>query len=872
MANRPLPTGTLTFFFSDVEGSTKMVQRLGPRWKDALERHEALVREALAPSGGVEVRTVGDAFFVVFPTADRAVAAAVAAQRAHAHEAWPEDGTVRMRVGLHTGVGELGGDDYVGIDVHMAARIAGAAHGGQIVVSDQTKSQLRSPGEDIGTRELGEHRLKDVGTLRLWQVTAPGIETEFPPLSSLAIPSNLPADATSFVGREREVSEIRDLVRSKRLVTLTGPGGTGKTRLSLRVAHEVTPEFPHGVFFVPLEPIREVALVPATIAQALSYPEDPKRPITQVLKEGLRDRATLLVLDNFEQVVAAAPLVGELLSAAPRLRCLASSREVLHVYGEQEYPVPTLSEDDAVALFAQRAEMAKPGFSVTDANRDAIRAICARVDRLPLAIELAAARVKVFSPDAIRTRLDKSLALLTSGSRDLPERQRTLRGAIAWSYDLLGEDERTLFRRLATFVGGCRADAAEAVCDSDDALGTLVIDALPSFVDKSLLRCSEDPDGETRFAMLETIREFGLEKLEESGEGGDVRRRHAVWVLALAREAEPALNGGDDAPWLARLAVEHDNVRAALRWATDSGDAETGLAIAGAIWRFWQQRGHLAEGRAECERLLALPSAAGPTAGRAQGLTALAGLAYWQGDFTPLADAYREAVEIYRGLDDRPRLAEAIFNESFVGFVTGDLELGRRLLEESRRLFEGLGDANSVSRANEALAAIQFRLGALPDALETQAQVVSHRRSGRNAFHLTDSLTLYALLLFDNDRIEDGRRAIAEAIELQRAIAYEGGAVALLMIAARQILRERNPARAARVLGAVAAIRERTTVGATPLEVLGVPDPAIGARDALGDEAFARQFGAGRALSVEEAARLALGPRRGAEANADATR
>ena len=859
MANRPLPTGTLTFFFSDIEGSTKMVQRLGPRWKDALERHEALVREALAPNGGVEVRTVGDAFFVVFPTADRAVAAAVAAQRAHAGATWPEDGTVRMRVGLHTGIGELGGDDYVGIDVHMAARIAGAAHGGQIVVSDQTKEQLRSPGEAIGTRELGEHRLKDVGTLRLWQVTAPGLETAFPPLSSLEIPSNLPADATSFVGREREVTEIRELVRSKRLVTLTGPGGTGKTRLSLRVAHEITPEFPHGVFFVALEPIREAALVAATIAQALSYPEDPKRPATQVLKEGLRDRATLLVLDNFEQIVAAAPLVGELLAAAPRLRCLASSREALHVYGEQEYPVPALSEGDAVALFVQRAEMAKPGFAVTDANRDAIRAICARVDRLPLAIELAAARVKVFSPDAIRTRLERSLALLTSGSRDLPERQRTLRGAIAWSNDLLDEPEKALFRRLAAFVGGCRSEAAEAVCDPEAALGMLVIDALPSFVDKSLLRCSEDPDGETRFAMLETIREFAGEKLEESGEADEVRRRHAAWVLALCREAEPALNGGDDAPWLARLAVEHDNIRAALRHVEATGSAETGLAIAGAVWRFWQQRGHLAEGRSTCERLLALPAAAAPTAGRAAGLSALAGLAYWQGDFAPLAASYREGVAIYRAIGDRPRLAEAIFNESFVGFVSGDLELGRARLEESRALFEELGDANSVSRANEALAAIQFRLGALPDALETQAQVVRHRRAGRNAFHLADSLTLYALLLFDNARIDEGRRAIAEALEMQRAMDYESGAVALLMIAARQLVREGEAARAARVCGAVAAIRERTTVGATPLEILGIPDPEIGAREALGAEAFEREFAAGHALTVEQASELALG-------------
>ena len=858
MTSRELPTGTLTFFFSDIEGSTRLVQRLGSRFKDLLERHEALVRTALNANGGVEVRTVGDAFFIVFPTADAAVGAAVAAQRAHGAEDWPEDAVLRIRVGMHTGLAARGGDDYVGIDVHLAARIAGAANGGQIVISDQTKTLLREPGEGISVRDLGEHRLKDVGSLHLWQVQAPGLAGDFPALASLEIPSNLPADTTNFVGREREVHEVGALVRAQRLVTLTGPGGTGKTRLSLRVAREVAPEFPQGVFFVPLEPIRDPALVPTAIAEALAIPEEPSRPVTDVLRERLRDRATLLVLDNFEQVAPAAPLVGDLLRAAPRLRCLASSREVLRVYGEQEYPVPVLSEEDALTLFAERAALAKPGFAITPENRETIRAICSRLDRLPLALELAASRTKFFSAEALNARLEKSLTVLSSAGRDVPERQRTLRGAIAWSYDLLSEGERAIFRRLAVCVGGSRFEAAEAICDPDGALATSVADALPSLVDKSLLRLAEDPDSHSRFKMLETIREYGLERLAEAGEAQDSQRRHAEWVLALAERAKPELSGGEDAPHLALLAVEHDNVRAALGWAAATGTTGIGLRIAEAVWRFWQQRGHLVEGRTLVERLLALPESAAPTVERAKGLTALAGLAYWQGDFTPLAAAYGEAVDIYRRSADPAGLAQAIFNQSFVPFIGGDLDRARALMEESRAMYESLGDRSGVSEVNEALAALLYRQGQARAALDAQVAVVAYRRDQPNAFRLADSLTLYAFLLFDAGRDTEGRQAVEDALRVQRERGNVTGAASLLLICARFALQHGDPARAARICGAVAVMREQTTIGATPIEVLGLPSPDGEARTALGDEAFAREFAAGRKLSLDEATALSL--------------
>jgi predicted ATPase/class 3 adenylate cyclase len=858
MATRELPTGTLTFFFSDIEGSTRLVQRLGSRFKEVLERHEALVREALGGSGGVEVRTVGDAFFVVFPTADAAVAAAVSAQRALAVEEWPSEAIVRIRIGLHTGLAVRGGDDYVGLDVHLAARIAGTAHGGQIVISDQTKTLLREPGAGISVRDLGEHRLKDVDSVRLWQVVAPGVAPDFPALASLETPSNLPADATTFVGREREVREVRALVRAQRLVTLVGPGGTGKTRLSLRVASELLPEFPQGVFLVALEPIRDPALVGSAIARALAVPEEPARAVSEVLRDRLRDRAMLLVLDNFEQVTPAAPLVGDLLRAAPRLHCLANSREVLHVSGEQEYSVPVLSEEDALTLFADRAALAKPGFAITPENRATIQAIAERLDRLPLAIELAAARMKVFSPQALGTRLDRSLNVLASAGRDVTERQRTLRGAIAWSYDLLGGPERAIFRRVAVFASGCRIEAAETVCDPEGALDVPIAEALPQLVDQSLLRASDDPDAEPRFAMLTTIREYGLERLAEAGEAEDARRRHAMWVLALAERAKPELSGGVDAPYLERLALEHDNIRAALAWAVETGEARVGLRIAEAIWRFWQQRGHLLEGRTVVERLLGLPAASAPTVERAKGLTALAGLAYWQGDFAPLADAYAEAVAIYRRLGDRAELAEAIYNQSFVESIAGDLDRARALLEESRTTYEALGDRAKLGNVTEALGLLLYRQGHVGEALENARRVVELRREQRNTFRLADALTIYAFFLFESGRRDEGRTAVAEAFTVQRARGNVTGLASLLVTCARLAIQEGDPARAARLCGAFAVLHEQTAVGITPMEVLRLPLPDDQARSALGDDVFAREFAVGRRLSLDESAALAL--------------
>jgi predicted ATPase/class 3 adenylate cyclase len=609
------PTGTVTFLFTDIEGSTRLLQELGDRYEDMEVQHAAILRRAIAEGGGTEIRTEGDSFFAVFPRPAGAVRAAVAAQWALAKHRWPEGVSLRVRMGIHTGEGQAGGSgsatDYIGIDVNRAARIAAAGGGGQILISDATRGLVQHAlPEGMTIRDLGEHRLKDIEhPERLHDLVIDGLPADFPPIRTLDVPTNIPARLTGFVGREQQLARIEKLLEDSRLLTLTGAGGCGKTRLAIEAATRLLHSYPDGVFFVELAPITDPGLVASTVAVTLGVREEPTRSIEESLRDALRDSEMLLVLDNFEQLLGAAPLITDMLGASPRLRVLVTSRAALHLSGEQELPVPPLRvpdprdpppaarlpEYEAVALFAQRAAGVDPDFAVTDENAPAVAEICARLDGLPLAIELAASRIKLLSPSAMLNRLQHRLALLTGGPRDLPARQRTLRETIGWSYGLLEGDEQILFSRLATFVGGWTVEAAEAVANPAGELGVDTLDALGSLVDNSLVR-REAGDGDLRFGMLETIREFGLEVLEQAGEAGRARRRHASYFLRLAEAAEPQLTVTDQG-WLDQFEREHDNLRAALRWAIDTGEADIGLRIAGAVWRFWQVRDHLAEGR-----------------------------------------------------------------------------------------------------------------------------------------------------------------------------------------------------------------------------------------------------------------------------------
>ncbi len=672
------PTGEVTFLFTDIEGSTKLVDRLGTAaWRPILARHRELVRASLAADAGIEIATEGDSFFAVFREPADAVRAVAAAQRSLVAEPWPDGAAIRVRMGLHTGLGELDADGaYVGHDVHRAARVAAAASGGQVLLSEATVTVVEARLPDgVSLRALGAHRLKDLRPERIAQLVVEGLPADFPPIRSLdARPNNLPLELTSFVGRERELEEVKGLLSTARLVTLTGPGGTGKTRLALQVAADVADEYPDGTWFVPLGTIADASLVVPAIARSVGVGDDPSRSPIDVLATELEPKRALLVIDNVEQVRAAAGDIGELLRRAGRIRILATSRAPLRISGEQEYPVPGLPAPpdidrlgalererlpaalragapealvafESVRLFVARGGSVKPGFAVTAANAGDVAAIVAHLGGVPLAIELAAARLRFLTPAAIHERLEGRLDLPGAGAADVPERQRSLRGAIVWSHELLDPPARRLFERLGVFMGGFDLARAEAVAGSASELGIDVLDGLASLVDQSLVR-SDEVGGESRFSMLEPIREYALERLEASGDLELVSERHARASLALAQELQPELNGDRQREALDRLELEHANLRAAIDWADAHADPDCALGIPIAIWRMWQRRGYLREARIRVGGLIGRPwFATAPPRLRAKTHEAMGGIVYWHGQVYGAHEDYEAALD-----------------------------------------------------------------------------------------------------------------------------------------------------------------------------------------------------------------------------------
>ena len=785
---RPLPAGTVTFLFTDIEGSTELITRLGGAYEPLLGAHRAILRAAFEAEDGVEVQTEGDAFFVAFASASAAAAACIAAQRALAAHPWPADARIRVRMGLHTGEATPtpGGGDYTSLEVHRAARIAAAGHGGQILVSETTRALIGSTlPPDVTIRDLGEHRLKDLRPERLAQLVVAGLPADFPPIRSLdRRPNNLPTQLTSFVGRDHELAATLLLLDASRLLTLTGPGGIGKTRLALQVAAAAADRYPDGTWFVPLEPLTEAGLVAGTLARAVGLTDSGVRPTLELLVEHLASRTCLLVLDNFEHVIAAAPLVAQLLRACPGLTIVATSRGALHVSGEQEYAVPglpappdtrhlstleaarlpaevragdpvTLGEYEAVRLFVARALAVRPDFRVTSENAPAVAGICATLQGLPLAIELAAARVKVLAPDAILERLEHRLELLASASRDLPERQRTLRGAIAWSYDLLDDAGRRLLARLSVFVGGGDLPMIERVCDPDGELGGDLLDILAALVDQSLVR-SDDVAGAARFSLLDTIRTYGAERLDASGEGPAVRDRHLAGCLELAEWAAAGLAGPEQRAWLDRLEADADNFRAALDRAEAIPDPEGAVRLGFALWRFWQQRGYLREAR---HRLTALEAHGWEMAPRTRArlLEALGGVAYWQGDGEASRPWYEAALEIWRTVDDRREIANALYNlgssdiPALLGGVASDTESWRRgkaNLDEALALYEELGDRLGQGSVLWGIGGLYYFASNEAEAERWYVRSLEHFRAVRNrtmeawALHMLGSTVL----------------------------------------------------------------------------------------------------------------------------------
>jgi predicted ATPase/class 3 adenylate cyclase len=869
----PLPTGTVTFLFTDLEGSTRLVQRLGEAYPAVLERHVRLISDAITAASGTSFGSEGDAVFAVFRDAAAAATAAAVAQRALAAEPWPEDVGVRVRMGLHTGAGTLGGTNYVGLDVHRAARIAAAGHGGQIVLSAPTRAALgESLPRGLALRDLGLHRLKDLAEAEhLYQLDVAGLETEFPELRSLeARPNNLPVQLTSFLGRETELASLGRLLDEARLVTLTGPGGTGKTRLATQVAAERLSRYGDGAFFVDLAPIADPSLVPSAIAASAGIREAADRPLATTLAEELRDREMLLVLDNFEHVTEAAPVVADLLAAARRLRALVTSRTVLHLSGEREFPVPPLAVPDparlppltelstfeGVTLFVERAQAARPDFAVTDESWPTVAAIVAKLDGLPLAIELAAAKTRALDPPQIYSRLGDRLAFLAGGPRDAPSRQRALRETIAWSHDLLEPGEQTLFRRLSVFAGGWTLDAAAAVCRPSE-LGLDELTGIETLLDQSLIRRAEGRAGEQRFAMLETIREFAAERLADGHEAEDVARRHAEHFTAFAEQLEPELTQSAGA--VDQMEHDHDNLRAALAWAIDRDEADISLRLAYATWRFWQLRSHLREGRMWFDRLLALPAAAARTGARAKGLTGAAGIAYWQNDYPSATAWYEEAESIYREIGDRHGVADAIYNLGSMAAIRGDMEAVGAAFAEGKILARDLGDAGLLLRFLEAEGYTAFMSDDLETARTVLDEALAMAEASDDAFAVATSHHTVGQVARLQGRLDDAAVHYRSAIAVASRI---GDTVALtepLQGLAAVLIAGDDPETGLRLLGANAGIRERAG-GGPPPEYLRLGDPFTVARERLGDDRYEATWEAGRALSVEEAIAEALGP------------
>src|SRR5215212_5042632 len=783
-----LPAGTVTLLFTDIEGSTRLLLRLGAEYPAVLDEHHRLLGEAVRAHGGQVLDTQGDACFAVFMRGSEAVAAAAAIQRALAAHPWPHDLEVRVRLGLHTGEPTVTPTGYAGLDVHRAARICSAGHGGQILVSSTTADLVEATlSGGLVLVELGSFRFKDFSfPERIYQLEVPGLKSAFPPLRTLEVGNRLPGQHRSLVGRDRELAASRRLLLdpSTRLLTLTGAGGSGKTRLAVAVAEGVHDAFNDGICFVALAPVSDPELVGSSIAQALGVRDVSTRHPRDILVDVLGGREQLLVLDNFEQVLDAASLVADVLTACPRLRVLATSREPLHLTGERELSVPPLDlpppglhaareiyELAAPKLFVERAVEAKRDFVATDTDAPIIAEICRRLDGLPLAIELAAARIRFLSPASLLARLDRRLAVLTGGPRDLPARQQTLRAAIAWSHDLLEERDRMIFRRSSVFVGGWTLEAAEAVCGlEDDPLAA--IDALSSLVDKSLLRRDELPDGEARFGMLGTIRELALEHLEEAGEGETIRRRHAEFFLALAEEAEPHLAlDASQLDWIARLDGEVANLDAAFEWskgACDDACAEIGLRLSAALCHYWAVRSGAAEAQVRISAIERLASTGPASSAQAQALHGASILARELSDYATAERLLQESLAIARRLSLTRQVADNLHGLGWLAVLRGRTAEARTFFQESLALFQRLADAAWKARVLTRLGYVSFMEGdharamALAGEGATIARVIGDLRA------LADALVYLGLAQQYNGELDQARRRYQECLPIAR--------------------------------------------------------------------------------------------------------
>jgi predicted ATPase/class 3 adenylate cyclase len=915
-----LPSGTVTFLFTDIEGSTQLWEQHPEAMQVALARHDALLREIIETQGGRIIKTTGDGLHAVFVRATEGVAATLACQQILVSEAWTGiSRPLRVRMGLHTGEAEIRDGDYYGSTINRTARLMSLAVGGQTLLSSATAALVRGQLPQGATlSDLGEHRLKDLTRPEhVFQLNGSGLPIDFPPLRSLnTLPNNLPLQLTTFIGREREMVEAKRLLAETRLLTLTGPGGTGKSRLSIQLAADVLEAFPAGVWLVELAPLSDPALVPYTVASVLGVREQPDRPLVDTLIDYLHTKALLLILDNCEHLIdACALLATTLLSACPDLKILPSSREALGVSGEIAYRVPSLSlpdvhaatprtliQSEAVRLFVERAQATQPGFALTTQNMAVVAQICQRLDGIPLALELAAARLRLFTVEQIATRLDDRFRLLTGGSRMALPRQQTLRALIDWSYDLLSEAERRALGRLSVFVGGWTFEAAEVV------LGPDALDLLSHLVDKSLVVAEESAQGgERRYRLLETIRQYARDKLLESGETPAVRDLHLETFLSFAAQAEPKLGGPQMLPVLNRVEVELDNLRAAMEWALDR-NPQAALQLAASLPRFWRSRGKLTEGRRWLDdsltRFNALASSEGNSAPqrqalKAKGLSAAGALAFGQGELNAARALLEESVALARAAGEQKTLAEAL---GVLGIATtwlGDGEATQAVIEEALQLSRTTNDKSDIATvkmlqgmqemhlhgdlaaartySNEALKIMRdlgnpwdiavsiMGLGAMAVFHGSYSQALEHYEEGEMLFRQLGDRHMVNAMQSERAHIERRLGHYAQAVELysrtlldwqelgnRAALAHELECLAFIAVAQNQTQR------AACLLAAAEALRQSANTPMTANERDEYDQNVAALRAQMDVQAFSEAWAEGYSITLEQAIRLAL--------------
>jgi predicted ATPase/class 3 adenylate cyclase len=903
-----LPAGTVSFLFTDIEGSTRLLEDHPQAMGAAMSRHHDLLREAVEASGGIVFETLGDGVYASFGLAGDGVRAAIAGQRAIRAEDWGAVGEVRVRMGLHTGDVEVRGEHYFGPALFRCARLMAIGHGGQVLLSRATRD-LVGEGLPAGVslKALGTHRLKDLAEpTEIYQLVHPELPADFPPLRSLdALANNLPIQTTRFIGRQREVAAVRELVTFQRLLTLSGTGGAGKTRLALQVAADLVDTFKDGVWLVEMGPVADPALVPQAVATVLSVREEPGRSPLSTLVEFARSRHMLLLLDSCEHVVqACAELANRLLRAAPDLHLLVTSREVLGIDGETTWRVPSLSlppppppppptegldQYEAVGLFLERATAASTNFRLTAQSAPAVLEICARLDGIPLAIELAAARVRMLSVEQIASRLDDRFRLLTGGSRANMPRQRTLRALVDWSYGLLQEPEKVLFRRLSVFAGGWTLEAAETICSGDGLEPYDVVDLLMQLVDKSLV-IADEQSGQERYRMLETIREYARERLAEAGEIDAVHGRHYDWFTGLAERSTPE---GYDSQVLASVGKEYDNLRAALRWAIDSADSNRALRLAGGLWSFWSVRGFYTEGRAWLSEVLALAdSGSVHSAVRARALQAAGHLANCQGDYPAAAALLEESRAISQELGDQTALAASLHLLGNMLGGRGELERAVGLFSEARQLNRSSGNRAAEILNMLQLAELAFQAGDLAQSRALGEELLTASRGRGQQWGVARSLYVLGRVAAAEGDFSMAASLIQQGLGIQRELGDQQGQVRSLAALARVALgqgdqalaRQRyldslraarasyelleiarnleglaeldaplDPERALRLAGAAGSIRK--TTGAEPLaeeqrRLNGWQQPVYAA---LGERRCGQARAVGRAMSLDQA-------------------